>query len=70
MNDGSNVYHDTLLVSLTFALGPSTVFCVAVYACTVVISPSDIPNLSLITLAKGAKQLVVHEALLWEDDTQ
>jgi hypothetical protein len=30
----------------------------------VVIKPSTIPNLSLITLASGAKQLVVHEALL------
>lgn len=47
-----------------FALGPSTVFCVAVYAWMVVIRPSTIPNLSLMTLAKGARQLVVHDALL------
>mmetsp|Transcript_10564 Transcript_10564/g.21258 ORF Transcript_10564/g.21258 Transcript_10564/m.21258 type:complete len:300 (-) Transcript_10564:525-1424(-) len=42
--------------------GPSTVFCVAVVACTVVMRPSMIPYLSLITLVKGAKQLVVHDA--------
>ena len=50
--------------SFTLPLGPSTVFWVAVTACTVVISPSRIPKLSLITLARGARQLVVHEALL------
>merc|ERR1719223_1399537 len=44
-------------------LGPSTVFWVAVAACTVVIRPSRIPKLSLITLARGARQLVVQEAL-------
>ena len=43
--------------------GPSTVFCVAVYECTVVINASTMPNFSCTTLAKGAKQLVVHEAL-------
>src|SRR3989338_8694787 len=43
--------------------GPSTVFCVAVAACTVVIRPRLMPNLSLITLAKGARQLVVQDAL-------
>ena len=48
----------------SFPLGPSTVFWVAVTACTVVIRPSRIPKLSLITLAKGARQLVVQEALL------
>lgn len=42
--------------------GPSTVFCVAVYECTVVINASTIPNFSLTTLASGAKQLVVHDA--------
>ena len=47
-----------------FALGPSTVFCVAVYAWMVVIRPSMMPNLSLMTLANGARQLVVHDALL------
>jgi hypothetical protein len=35
---------------------------VAVEAWTVVIKPSTIPNFSCTTLAKGAKQLVVHEA--------
>src|SRR5450830_1792554 len=45
-------------------LGPSMVFWVAVAACTVVISPRLMPHLSLSTLATGARQLVVHEALL------
>merc|ERR1711970_421558 len=44
-------------------LGPSTVFWVAVTACTVVIRPSSRPKLSLMTLATGARQLVVQEAL-------
>src|SRR5512133_4176114 len=44
-------------------LGPSTVFWVAVAACTVVIRPRLMPHLSLSTLATGARQLVVHEAL-------
>src|SRR5215469_12048215 len=43
--------------------GPSTVFWVAVMACTVVIRPSTIPNLSCTTLARGARQPVVQEAL-------
>src|SRR5215472_1758699 len=43
--------------------GPSTVFCVAVIAWTVVISPSTIPNLSCTILARGARQPVVQEAL-------
>ena len=43
--------------------GPSTVFWVAVVEWTVVIKPSTIPKLSWITLARGAKQLVVQEAL-------
>merc|ERR1712045_349923 len=43
--------------------GPSTVSCVAVMAWTVVIRPSTIPNLSWTTLVKGARQLVVQEAL-------
>src|SRR5215472_4119347 len=47
----------------SFLEGPSTVFCVAVIACTVVIRPSTIPNLSCTTLARGAKQFVVQEAL-------
>src|SRR5690554_2768292 len=46
----------------SFWEGPSTVFWVAVVECTVVIKPSTIPKLSLITLANGAKQLVVQEA--------
>src|SRR5215472_10543395 len=41
---------------------PSTVFCVAVTACTVVIRPSVIPNLSCTILARGARQFVVQEA--------
>src|SRR6187431_43680 len=44
-------------------LGPSPVFCVAVAACTVVIRPRLMPHLSFSTLAIGARQLVVHEAL-------
>src|SRR3569833_4743396 len=44
-------------------LGPSTVFCVAVAACPVVIRPRLMPHLSCSTLANGARQLVVHEAL-------
>ncbi|GIL66019.1 hypothetical protein Vafri_19657, partial [Volvox africanus] len=47
----------------SFFDGPSTVFWVAVVACTVVIRPSLMPNLALITFASGARQLVVHEAL-------
>merc|ERR1719310_1872188 len=43
--------------------GPSTVFCVAVVACTVVISPLTIPYSSWMILASGARQLVVHDAL-------
>src|ERR1700740_3790817 len=43
--------------------GPSTVFCVAVAACTVVIRPRLMPKASLSTLATGARQLVVHDAL-------
>uniref|UniRef100_A0A914MRE5 Candidate secreted effector n=1 Tax=Meloidogyne incognita TaxID=6306 RepID=A0A914MRE5_MELIC len=41
-----------------------SIFCVAVTACTVVIKPSIMPNSSLITFARGARQLVVQEALL------
>merc|ERR1719171_416547 len=50
--------------------GPSTVSWVAVIACTVVMRPSTMPNLSLTTFASGARQLVVHEALLttWMSD--
>merc|ERR1719171_2785334 len=44
--------------------GPSTVSWVAVIACTVVMSPSTMPNLSFTTFASGARQLVVHDALL------
>src|SRR5215470_5052996 len=47
----------------SFFEGLSTVFCVAVTACTVVIRPSTIPNLSCTTFARGAKQFVVQEAL-------
>ena len=48
----------------SFLLGPSTVFCVAVYECTVVIRPSMMLYFSWITLASGDRQLVVHDALL------
>merc|ERR1719359_1395617 len=41
---------------------PSTVSCEAVAACTVVIRPSSIPNLSLMTFTSGARPLVVHDA--------
>merc|ERR1719422_1301623 len=44
-------------------LGPSTVFWVAVVAWTVVMRPSKMVKLSWITLARGARQLVVQEAL-------
>ena len=47
----------------SFLEGPSTVFCVAVMECTVVIRPSTMPKLSLITFAKGARQFVVQDAL-------
>jgi hypothetical protein len=50
-------------VSPVFLDGPSVVICVDVVAWTVVIKASTIPKLSLITLAKGAKQFVVQEAL-------
>src|SRR5690349_22869785 len=43
--------------------GPSTVFCVAVAPCTVVIRPRLMPHLSFSTLARGARQLVVQDAL-------
>lgn len=52
---------------LTLPLGPSTVFCVAVTAWIVVISPSSIPKLSFKTLATGARQLVVQDALLQDN---
>merc|ERR1719238_544820 len=42
--------------------GPSTVFCVAVVACTVVIRPWTMVYSSWMILASGARQLVVHEA--------
>merc|ERR1711930_41734 len=48
--------------SLPPRLGPSTVSCVAVIACTVVIKPSTIPNFRSTHFTKGARQLVVHEA--------
>ena len=43
--------------------GPSTVFWVAVVACTVVIRPRLMPHLSCSTFAIGARQLVVQLAL-------
>src|SRR5690554_752804 len=47
----------------SFCDGPSTTFWLAVAACTVVIRPRLMPHLSFSTLATGARQLVVHEAL-------
>mmetsp|Transcript_20376 Transcript_20376/g.51617 ORF Transcript_20376/g.51617 Transcript_20376/m.51617 type:complete len:205 (-) Transcript_20376:297-911(-) len=47
----------------SFLEGPSTVFWVAVVACTVVIRPSLMPNFLCTTLARGARQLVVQDAL-------
>merc|ERR1719181_1970504 len=41
---------------------PSTVSCDAVAAWTVVMRPCLMPNFSLITLTRGARPLVVHEA--------
>merc|ERR1719267_310589 len=41
---------------------PSTVSCDAVAACTVVMRPCLMPNLSLMVLTSGARPLVVHEA--------
>merc|ERR1719476_732800 len=49
--------------SLPPRLGPSTVNCVAVIACTVVIKPSTMPNSLWITRDRGARQFVVQEAL-------
>src|SRR3954470_8740401 len=46
----------------SFLDGPSTVFWVAVVACTVVIRPRLMPQLSFTTLAIGARQLVVQDA--------
>merc|ERR1719517_413812 len=43
--------------------GPSTVNWVAVVACTVVMRPSSSPNLSCTTFVRGARQLVVQDAL-------
>merc|ERR1719254_231439 len=43
--------------------GPSTVNCVAVMACTVVIRPSTMPNLVCTTFVRGARQFVVQLAL-------
>merc|ERR1719203_1014139 len=42
--------------------GPSTVSCVAVIACTVVIKPSTMPKFSWTTLVSGARQFVVQLA--------
>mmetsp|Transcript_20215 Transcript_20215/g.68618 ORF Transcript_20215/g.68618 Transcript_20215/m.68618 type:complete len:224 (-) Transcript_20215:191-862(-) len=49
--------------SLPPLLGPSTVSWLAVMACTVVMRPSSMPKASSITLARGARQLVVQLAL-------
>merc|ERR550537_543121 len=42
--------------------GPSTVFWVAVVACTVVMRPSLMPKFSWMIFARGARQFVVQEA--------
>src|SRR4030095_3288172 len=42
--------------------GPSTVFCVAVAAWTVVMRPRLMPHVSCSTLATGARPFVVHDA--------
>merc|ERR1719146_348130 len=48
----------------SFAEGPSTVFCVAVYEWMVVMKPFSIPTPSCMrTWQRGAKQFVVHDAL-------
>merc|ERR1711874_639485 len=49
--------------SLPPRLGPSTVSCVAVMACTVVMRPSTMPKFWSTTLVKGARQFVVQDAL-------
>ncbi len=47
----------------SFFEGPSTVFCVAVYECTVVMRPSATPKPSFrITWTTGARQFVVQDA--------
>ena len=46
----------------SFLEGPSTVFWVAVAACTVVMRPRLMPKASFSTLATGARQFVVQEA--------
>jgi hypothetical protein len=51
------------LQSLPPLAGPSTGIWLIVMAWTVVMRPSAIPKLSLMTLATGAKQLVVHDAI-------
>jgi len=51
------------LPSLQLLAGPSTAAYPPVTAWIVVMRPSTIPQLSLTTLAKGARQLVVQEAL-------
>ena len=60
--DGDDVLEDAAAAAPVLADGPSTVFWVAVAACTVVIRPRLMPNLSFSTLATGARQLVVQEA--------
>ena len=45
-----------------FALGASTMVCVFVRLCIVVMQPWTMPSLLWMTLTTGARQLVVHEA--------
>ncbi|KAJ1078497.1 hypothetical protein K5549_000679 [Capra hircus] len=54
----------TLPTALAAPVEAGMMFWVAVMAWTVVIRPSTMPKWSWMTLARGAKQLVVQEALL------
>src|SRR5690606_16570580 len=62
--DAGIMFNKALLPPLqSFLDGPSTVICVAVVACTVVINASSIPKLSFYSLSIGARQFVVQDAL-------
>merc|ERR1719401_645504 len=62
VEDGMMLPEAALPPRQSFFDEPSTVGCEAVMACTVVIRPRLMPNLSLIAFTKGARPLVVHEA--------
>ena len=57
----SIAYYDATNGSMGPPEGPSTVFWVAVVACTVVIRPSTIPKLSFSTCRKGQPLTPAHE---------